>query len=256
MTTPVAQMLEEAHVRPDTDELYFDLGRALLGAAQAAVGAREVFHLALSGGTTPERFYIRLVTDPSLRHLPWERTHVWLVDERLVPEDDPRSNYGMAREALLDHVPMRRRQRHPVPTGERDPAAAYEAELREVICGPGNACLPKLDFVLLGMGSDGHTASLFPHSPVLRATEALVAVNDGDTVTPPPRVTMTFPLLNAARQVAVLVTGGGKAAAVRRVAEQLRKGPDPLNLPITGVDPDEHGDGTLTWYLDAPAASG
>lgn len=254
MATTQLQLTGDVHVRPDTDELFHDLGRAMLGAAFAAVSDRDVFHLALSGGTTPEKFYIRLVTDPTLRALPWDKTHVWLVDERLVPESDDRSNYRMIREALLDHVPMKKRQRHPVSVASTDPAGDYDRELREVICGNAS-CLPKLDFVLLGMGDDGHTASLFPESPALRVSDRWAAANDGPTVTPPPRVTLTLPVLNAARQAAVLVTGAKKAAALRRVDEQIRRGgPDPLHLPITGVDPDQHGDGTLTWYLDAAAA--
>lgn len=237
-------------VIPDAEDLYDELGAVLVAAAQKAVRDRGVFHLALSGGSTPEPFYMRLVTEPAFRPLPWADTHLWLVDERRVPLDDERSNYLMIRQALADHVPTPEDQKHPVPVEEEDPAAAYEHTLRQAM-GKMDDQVPRLDFVLLGMGDDGHTASLFPHSKALRENDRLIALNDGRCVTPPPRVTMTYTLLNAARHLAVLVTGAKKAQTVRRIEAQLRNGPDPVELPITGIDPI---DGTLTWYLDAAAA--
>ena len=248
----------EAHVAASADKLYDDLAMALLGVASDAVGQRDVFHLALSGGSTPEPFYMRLVTDPRFRALPWERTHLWVVDERRVPETDDLSNYKMISETLADHVPMRRRQRHPMPVMLDDPAGAYEQELREVfgLSGAGadgaGGKPPRLDFVLLGMGEDGHTASLFPHSPALRVRDRWVAVNEGPGVTPPARVTMTYPLINAARNVAVLVTGEKKADTLRRVGRL--GGADASELPIGAVDPDSEWGGFLTWYLDPQAA--
>ena len=244
------QLSGEVHIREDREALLDDLGMALLGAAGRAVDERGEFHLALSGGSTPERFYMQLVIDPRFRDIPWKQTHIWLVDERRVPVDDERSNFRMIREALTDHLPLRRRQVHPVPVTDNDPAAAYEREMRDVFeRDRGDA--PPLDFVLLGMGDDCHTASLFPHSPALSARGRWIANNEGEHVTPPARVTMTFDLLNAARELAVLVTGEKKADAIRRVADQLKRGPDVTSMPITGVTPD---DGELTWYLDAAAA--
>ena len=108
-----------------------------------------------------------------------------------------------------------------------------------------------MDFVLLGMGGDCHTASLFPNSDAIGVSDRWIVVNDGPNVTPPPRVTMTYPLLNAARRLAVLCVGSKKTKALRRVAEQMKAGPDPINVPITGIQPT---DGELTWYLDAEAA--
>lgn len=248
----------EVHVAATADKLYDDLAMALLGAASDAVGQRDAFHLALSGGKTPEPFYIRLVTDPRFRALPWDRTHLWIVDERRVPETDDRSNYKMISESLADHVPMRRRQRHPMPVMLDDPAGAYEQELREVFglagagAAAGSGTPPRLDFVLLGMGDDGHTASLFPHSPALGVRDRWVTVNEGPTVTPPARVTMTYPLLNAARNVAVLVVGGAKAATLRRVGEAGAERSD--ELPISGIDPEGEAGGFVVWYLDSEAA--
>ena len=236
------------HVAPDADQLYDDLAATLLGLALESIDARGVFHIALSGGSTPEPFYHRLVTDPAVRHFPWDQTHLWIVDERRVPEDDDRNNYRMIRESLADPVPMKRRQLHPMPVMDGDPATLYEAELRQVF---GSDDLPRLDFVLLGMGGDAHTASLFPHSDALDVTDRWIAVNEGDAVTPPPRVTMTYPLLNAARHLVALVTGAKKTDTLRQIEKQLEAGPAPSEMPITGIAP---ADGDLVWYLDAAAA--
>ena len=240
------------------DELYDHLAGALLGRAVRAVRAREVFHLALSGGTTPEPFYIRLVTDPRFRMLPWERTHVWIVDERRVSEDDERSNFKLIRETLTDHVPMTARNVHRMVALDDAAADEYERQLRQTISPEGDSdspalsAMPRLDFVLLGMGEDGHTASLFPKSDAVNEASRLVAINEGPFVTPPSRITMTFPLLNAARDLAVLVTGDKKTRTLKRVEEQLRAtGPAPHTLPITGIQP---VNGNLTWYLDGAAA--
>lgn len=242
------------HIALTADKLYDDLACAMLGAAEQAVEESKVFHLALSGGLTPERFYMRLVTDPRFRALPWKQTHIWLADERCVPESDERSNIRMIRETLMDHVPTPKRCVHAIPVLAQDPATAYEDELRQALAGQEvSNGLPVLDFVLLGMGEDGHTASLFPHSPALTETNKWIMLNDGPAVALPPRVTMTYPLLNAARQVAVLVTGSRKKETLQRVDQQLQEtGPDVKNLPITGIDPSDPN-GVLTWFLDTEA---
>lgn len=241
-------------VAPDTEALFEKLGEALLASALVAVEARGVFHVALSGGGTPEPFYVRLVTDPMFRAMPWRWTHVWIVDERAVPEDHEKSNIRMIREALTDHADIPACNVHPMPVLAEDAAGEYEATLAEVFeisDPPGASNVPKLDFILLGMGGDCHTASLFPESPALHATR-WIAPNDGEKVVPPPRLTMTYPLINAARHVAVLAVGAGKAAALRRVADQLATGsPDIESIPISGIAP---GSGDLVWYLDEAAA--
>lgn len=241
------------HVAPTADELYDDLAHALVAASTSAVDERGVFHLALSGGSTPERFYMRLVMDTRYRVIPWKQTHLWIVDERRVPPDDEKSNFRMISETLADHIPTRRRQIHPMPATHDDAAGIYENELRRAFGrDPGRTDPPALDFVLLGMGEDGHTASLFPQSPALNEKLRWIAINTGPAVTPPDRVTMTFPLLNRAREIAVLVTGAKKSEALRRVDARLHSnGPEPQNLPITGIDPEEE---QLIWYLDAEAA--
>ncbi len=253
------QLTGRVHIRDDREDLFDDLGMNLLQAATQAVEQRGIFHLALSGGSTPERFYMRLVIDPRFRALPWSETHLWLVDERRVPLDDELSNFRMIRESLSEHVPLPRRQIHPLPVSEESPAEIYEQELRDAFSQPQGT--PRLDFVLLGMGDDGHTASLFPHSPALNERDRLIVVNEGDNVTPPPRLTMTYPLLNAARELAVLVTGEKKAEAIQHIAHQLNTTPDPAALPILGINPltTQHATpdtpSPLTWYLDSAAAT-
>ena len=244
------------HVAPDMEQLFEDLGNALLGAAQRAVRERGVFHLALSGGGTPEPFYIRMVTDPKFRAFPWEQTHVWIVDERCVPEDHEKSNIKMIREAMTDHVPIKRSAVHPMPVLADDPAADYEETLSIAFDGLKHPEVPRLDFILLGMGGDAHTASLFPESPALAITDRWIATNQGDRVVPPPRVTMTYPLINHGREVVVLLVGSGKHATLKQIEAQLATGqPDIQELPITGIDPSPN-DGELTWYLDHAAANG
>lgn len=244
-------------VAPDTETLFEKLGGSLLTAALAAVEKRGVFHVALSGGGTPEPFYVRLVTDPLFRAMPWAQTHVWIVDERCVPEEHEKSNIKMIREALTAHVPTPASQVHAMPVLAGDPAGEYEATLAEafgITDAPSDANHPVLDFILLGMGGDCHTASLFPESPALHATR-WIDTNDGEKVVPPPRVTMTYPLINAARHVAVLAVGGGKTAALQRVADQMATGtPDIENIPISGIAPINSGGGNLVWYLDEAAA--
>lgn len=240
---------------PDTETLFEKLGEAFMSAALDAVERRGVFHVALSGGGTPEPFYVRLVTDPKFRAMPWAKTHIWVVDERKVPEDHNKSNMKMLREALTDHVPTSPEQVHPMPVLADDPAGAYEAAMEAAFgMKVADGEFPQLDFVLLGMGGDCHTASLFPESPALRVGDRWICENDGEKVVPPPRLTMTYPLLNAARQLAVLVVGQGKYAALGRVhdlheAEHV----DAANVPISGLEPTH---GTLTWYADHAAVGG
>ena len=244
------------HVAPDTETLFEDLGSALLGCAQRAIQERGVFHMALSGGGTPEPFYIRLVTDPKFRLFPWAQTHVWIVDERCVPEDHEKSNIKMIREALTDHVPITRKRVHPMPVMRTDAAGVYEDELSVAFGGITPPQIPQIDFILLGMGGDAHTASLFPASPALSIADRWIASNDGERVVPPPRLTMTYPLINHGREVVVLLTGAGKYATLKQIEQQLQAdGPDINELPITGIDPATNG-GELTWYLDQAAATG
>jgi 6-phosphogluconolactonase len=239
-------------VRESVEELIDAIAADLFFQAKACVRTFGDFHIAVSGGTTPEPLYRRLMYDPNYRELPWKRTHLWIVDERRVPEDDERSNFRMVRETLVDQSDIPREQVHPIkalsPTADTD----YEAELRETL-GWREKGHDRLDYVLLGMGGDGHTASLFPHSPALNADGRLVLINSGPKVTPPDRVTMTFDLLNASRFVGVMVTGEKKKPMIARVGATRGAGREknnPQDLPILGIRPLA---GELRWYLDAAA---
>jgi len=237
-------------VRHDAHDVHSALAADLMIHANNCVHTFGDFHLALSGGSTPMPLYQRLMVDPAYRAFPWKRTHLWIVDERAVPETDDQSNFRHISEILVGHSDIPPAQVHPMRAHEPGAAERYEKELREILewREPGH---DRLDFVLLGMGGDGHTASLFPHSPALAETDRLIAVNDGPTVTPPARLTMTYTLINAARFIAVLVTGAKKAEMLKTIA----RGTDsPQDIPILGIKPvgdTEAAD--FAWYLDEKA---
>lgn len=243
-------------VRPDVDAVVDAIATDLLFQAHACVREFGDFHLALSGGSTPEALYRRLMYDPQYRALPWARTHLWIVDERAVPEDHEKSNFRMIGGWIVDHSDIPRSQVHPMrpvrPDGSRDPHAArdYERELQEHL-GWREKGHDRLDFTLLGMGADCHTASLFPRSPAQDEDRALVAWNNGPTVVPPERLTMTYRLINASRCVGVMVTGEGKRGAIARVVRAHRDRAEGVGeVPILGVAPVA---GELRWYLDFAA---
>jgi len=242
-----APPLPGAVMAADTPErLHERLGADLLVQALNCVNQFGDFHLALSGGGTPMPFYERLMTDPNYRAMPWRRTHLWIVDERRVPFEDDKSNYKHIHEIIVEHSDIPAAQVHPMLVMEPDAPAQYERSLREAL-GWRERGQDRLDFVLLGMGDNGHTASLFPETKVLDERVRWVSTCEGPTVTPPSRVTMTYPLLNAARFVAVLVVGANKAEMIDRVA----RGADDFHaLPIKGIRP--HA-GELRWYLDRAA---
>ena len=240
----------EVLVLTDRAALAWEAAARVAGAGQAAVRERGRFTLALSGGNTPLELYRLLAMSEWLVRVPWEQTHIFWADERCVPPDHPDSNYGAARAALLDRLPVPPEQIHrwygeaPEPASE---AARYAGELRAHTESDA-AGMPRIDLLLLGMGPDGHTASLFPHSPTLKVTEVPTAaphVSERGGY----RLTLTFPVLNAARSAVFLVSGEGKAETLARVLE----GPStPDELPAQAVRP---RGGTLAWLVDAAAAS-
>jgi 6-phosphogluconolactonase len=233
-------------VRQNLDDLIDAVTAELFFHARNCVRAFGDFHLALSGGSTPEPVYRRLMYDPNFRELPWKRVQLWMVDERRVPLDDARSNFKMIRETIVDHSDIPREQVHPILATEDGADLAYEKQLQETLAWREKGH-DRLDYVLLGMGADGHTASLFPHSRALAEPDRLVVVNAGPEVTPPDRITMTYRLLNASRFIAVMVTGKAKRDTIARVA---RPGGNADELPILGVRP---AGGELRWYLDGEA---
>ena len=231
--------------------VYSDFQALSLAVAQTLVKAsatcppRELFSVALSGGSTPHRAYELLATQPLRDQVPWKRIHVFWGDERCVPPTDPRSNEGTAREALLDRVPIPKSQIHPILCSgdSRQAARRYESLLLQFFEGP-----PRLDLVLLGLGEDGHTASLKPGTSALDERERLaVAVPDlGEGFD---RVTLTAPALNGARKIVFAVSGQAKAHALREVLEGP---PRPDRFPAQLIHP---VDGELLWLVDGPAAS-
>ena len=248
-------LVGKREIEKDVDDLVDKLGEWLCGYAIQRVGEAGVFHLAVSGGSTPEKLYVRLMTDPRYRLMPWAKTHLWMVDDRCVPADDERSNQRMLNELLVEHSGIPRGQAHMMPVMEAGGAERYEAEMRGWLDVEGVD--GRLDCVLLGMGGDGHTASLFPQSPALGEGERWVVLNDGERVIEPrPRMTMTYPLINGARRIGVLVTGGGKREMLGRVSDAGVNGEgDVMELPILGVTPTDD-DTELTWWLDSAAACG
>ena len=247
----------EVRVLPDTAALYRAGAEAFAAAAARAVAARGRFVVALSGGSTPKGLFALLAGDAALRAVvPWEKLHVFWGDERPVGPDHVESNYRMAREALLAHVPIPTAQIHRIRGEAPDPAQAaaeYEATLREALGaltgGSGGSAdtPPVFDLVLLGMGPDGHTASLFPGTTALAETRRLVVSNwVGKLDTE--RITLTAPALNAARHVLFVVGGDDKAPALKSVLEGRF---EPQQLPAQLIHPEA---GTLTWLVDAAAA--
>ncbi|MCA9280917.1 MAG: 6-phosphogluconolactonase [Phycisphaeraceae bacterium] len=237
-------------VRGDEEDLHHALGSDLMVHAQNCVRQFGDFHLALSGGSTPMPFYRRLMVDPTFREFPWKRTHLWLVDERRVPVTDERSNWAHIASILLDHSDIPRAHAHAIDATAVDADTRYEKELQATLAWREKGH-DRLDFVLLGVGDDCHTASLFPHSPALSERDRLVVINAGETVTPPDRVTLTYKTINAARVIAVLITGAKKREAVARIVA----GGEPEELPIAGVRPTspDGSAGEMRWYLDRAA---
>jgi 6-phosphogluconolactonase len=213
--------------------------RAFVESAAEAIAERGRFAVALAGGSTPKATYEVLARDHA-EDVDWPNVHVFFGDERTVPPDHEDSNYRMAREALLDLVPTGsvHRMRGELPPDEA--AASYETDLRQFFGGEA-----VLDLVMLGIGGDGHTASLFPGTPALEVTDRLVVANPVpklDTT----RLTLTAPVLSAARAVSFLVAGEGKAEALREI---LEGDADPHRYPAKLVRPP----GGPTWFVDRDA---
>ena len=215
--------------------------------ARESIRARGLYTVALSGGSTPRRVYELLAGEEFGEGIDWPNVHVFFGDERMVPPDHAESNYRMANEALLSRVPIPPVNVHRI-DGVGDAAAnasAYEAEMRALF---GDPDWPRFDHVLLGMGDDGHTASLFPGTEALRERRLWVAPNWVEKLGAW-RVTLTAPVINAARHVTFLVTGAAKA---ERLHEVLKGERDPSRLPSQLIRP---ADGILEWFVDPEAAS-
>lgn len=228
------------------DQLTTAAADLVLDAARAAVGDRGRFTWCLSGGNTPAMLYRKLASEAYAARFPWDRTYVFWGDERWVPPDHPDSNARMAREELLSRVPLPQDHVRAIVTTGIEPEASAEAAERAARTLLGPDLRP--DLVLLGLGEDGHTASLFPGTAALGERTALYAANRVPRLDAW-RITATLPLLNAARHIAFLVTGTAKARTLRQV---LYPQAETMVLPASMVRP---ADGKLTWLLDREAAS-
>jgi 6-phosphogluconolactonase len=214
----------------------------VMAEARQAIAQRDQFTIALAGGNTPKPLYEQLAT----QDLPWSKVHIFWGDERYVPITHADSNAGMAHTAWLDRVPLPPENIHPMPTDAANPADAartYEAHLNTFFDSePGQ--FPQLDVILLGIGPDGHTASLFPHTEALQVCDRSITVGDKEGQ---PRITFTVPILNRARCVIFLVKGADKRTALQHIlVEQAETSQWPARL----VNPQE---GQLIWLLDQSA---
>ena len=283
-------MRARIEIEPTSDHLCNAAAGRILASARQAIAARGSFSIALSGGTTPRGAYRQLASPPLATAADWPLWQVFWGDERWVPPQDPQSNYHMACVTLLNHVPVDPARVHPmVPRGWASPAAdrsqrvgrggmgadsaeaasSYEGVLEsELDVGGGEdsdasraptECRPpRLDLVLLGLGADGHTASLFPGAKAVEETRRWVVATPapgGEGERDLPRLTLTLPVLNAAREVIFLVSGAAKSRVVAAVlTDNGVKVPKrrALPLPAARVVPAE---GRLTWLLDEAAAA-
>ena len=230
-------------VHEDKKRLAEAAARDFAEKAAEAIASSGRFAVALAGGSTPEAAY-ELLASEYVDEVDWSNVHVFFGDERSVPPEDDDSNYRMAREALLDHVPVGSVHRMKGELLPDEAAVQYEEELREFFGSLGSP--PEFDLIQLGIGDDGHTASLFPDTPALTVTDRWVAQNPVpkfETV----RITLTLPVINAAKAVSFLVAGEGKAEALREI---LEGDADPQNYPAKFVQPR----GELTWMVDRAAA--
>lgn len=239
----------EIRILTTPQELFESAAEEVIRDANEAVTARGRFTIALSGGSTPKNLYNLLATN-ARNALPWDRMFFFWGDERHVPPTDPQSNYRMANEVMLSKVPVPATHVFRFPAEEADAAQAaaeYEKTLRKCfeISGDG---VPQFDLILLGLGPDGHAASLFPGTAALQEKSRLVVANWVEKLKTN-RLSFTLPVLNAARCVAFLVSGTDKASVLKTVLEENAPGEQ---YPAKLVNPSS---GKLIWFLDRGAAS-
>ena len=246
-----SKLTVEYFVEPDSAALARRAAKEFVDAAVQAAAARGLARIAISGGSTPKAAFQLLANpaEPFRAAMPWDRIELYWVDERTVPPTDADSNYCMTREALLDHVPLKPEQIHRI-EGELEPevaAARYESELRNSFRLEG-AESPTFDLIALGMGDDGHTASLFPHTDAIHEMGRLVTANHVPQKNTW-RITLTWPVINHARSVFFLIGGADKAERLKEVFMGPR---DVEALPSQLIWP---AGGILTLFLDKTAAA-
>ena len=230
-------------ILPDKSALIAKTHLLVTEKIKQAINARNLCTIALAGGSTPKPLYEALAKDS----LPWPKIHVFWGDERYVPPAHPDSNQKMARQAWLDRVEIPESNIHPMPTDSQNPkidAEKHQQELRQFFRSNSGE-FPRFELILLGMGDDGHTASLFPHTEALTVGDRLVTVGNKDGQ---PRLTFTVPLINAARCVIFMVAGSNKQNALERI---LAPSEDNMTYPARLIQPQ----GELWWLLEQTAAA-
>jgi len=234
-------MKAEQKIFADAPRLIEAAAEQFVSAARSAIAKRGVFYVALAGGSTPKGLYQKLATSPYVEQIDWTRVHLFFGDERCVLPSHDDSNFKMVREAMIDHVPIPQQNVHRMPTEE---GVAPEVAIR--YCRIMKAVLQEqpLDLVLLGLGPDGHIASLFPDTAALDAETMTTSLYVDKFASW--RVTMTYPAINAARQVIVFIAGEAKADIVHDITKDVVKG-----LPVQRLEPQ----GEYYWFMDK-AASG
>ena len=237
--------MRRLEIVPDKEALVQQAVEYFIETAQEQIGDKGVFTVALSGGSTPKPVYAELAKPENRERVDWEKVQLFWGDERPVSTDDPQSNYRMVRETLLDQIDIPAENVHRVPAemDVRMGAFQYEEELRAFFSGEW----PTFDFVFLGMGNDGHTASLFPHSAGLNEDFRWFIANYAPSMDSW-RLTLTAPAINAARFILVLVEGVGKADRLKMVLGDPR---EPDEMPIQMIDPSQ---GEMVWLVDQAAA--
>jgi len=239
------QAMRRLEILPDQEALIHQAAEYFIRAAREGIAQNGVFSVALSGGSTPKPVYAELAKPENRERVDWKKVHLFWGDERAVPQDDPQSNYRMVREVLLDwiDIPVENVHRVPAEMDVRMGAFQYEEQLRGFFEGEW----PVFDFVFLGMGQDGHTASLFPRSAGLNEAFRWFIANYAPGMGTW-RLTLTAPAINAARFILVLVEGAGKADRLRKVLTGPR---EPDEMPIQMIDPSQ---GEMVWLVDQAAA--
>jgi 6-phosphogluconolactonase len=243
-------MEQEIRTHPSLEELSRVAAEFICEIAEEAIKGRNIFTLILSGGSTPRLLYEELASQAISKRIDWQHTHLFWGDERFLPADHPDSNFALAFKALISKVDLPPANINRILTESRSARAAaeaYEKTLRRFFRPPAGSeddtYLPSFDLVLLGLGQDGHTASLFPGDAALEEKYRWVVAVDGATASPPvPRITLTFPVLNKADWVIFLVSGSRK----KEVFEEIVNNPRTAAYPAAGVRPS----GRLLWFID------
>lgn len=243
-------MMPEIRTHSSLEDLSRAAAECICEIAEEAIKERGIFTFVLSGGTTPRLLYEELAKEPYASRVDWQHTHLFWGDERCVPSDNPDSNFSLALQTLISKVdvPPSNIHRIPAATGSPKPVAAeYETTLREFFQATAGSdpstSFPSFDLVLLGIGGDGHTASLFPGDAALEERTSWVVAVEGSSASPPvPRITLTFPVINEAKCVLFLVSGSNKL----KVLQEILNNPHTATYPAAHVQPA----GKLLWFID------